>query len=222
METRPARMKLFFEWKEPRLTLKKLGLTRWRLCTRSVRMPYRRDCFCGWAGAQLEPGLKQSSAPKSLLPLTSPDSGHKLCPCVGVSQWNHSCQTFTVVLFPGTLGNPQASLLIHTVPFSQAQLSPMRKACPAFSPSTPTRSSYVWNTHFICTSFIQIGTSNPVSGTGVHAWLPLPGWEAGRQDPGPTEAFLKTHWNAKPKKWPGEEKEECGDTGNLWSNSFER
>lgn len=74
-------------------------------------------------------------------------------------------------------------------------------------------------TYFIGTPFIQIRTCKPGSFPRVHAWLPLPGWHAGRQDPGLTAAFLKPHWNTKPTKCPGKKKE-CGAAGSLWSNNF--
>lgn len=200
-------MKLFP--KEPRLILKRLWFTRQSSAPDSVRMPYRSDRFCRWAIAQLDPGLKQSSPLKSLLPLTSPDLGYKenrskLYPCVRVSQSNQSCQNFTVVLFPVTHWQSSRRLCFYTLYLSHKPSSPpwgkpTLISYPQPQPEVPMSEI----THFTSTPFIQIRPSKPGSVTRVHAWLPLPGWHAGRQDPGLTEAFLKAHWNTKPKKCPG-------------------
>lgn len=120
-------MKLFP--KEPRLILKRPWFTRQSSAPDSVRMPYRSDRFCRWAIAQLDPGLKQSSTLKSLLPLTSPDLGYKenqskLYPCVRVSQSNQSCQNFTVVLFPVTHWQSSRRLCFYTLYLSHKPSSP--------------------------------------------------------------------------------------------------
>lgn len=72
LEIRPARTKPSME--EPRLAPERDCDSETEARPQTVaRTPCGSDGFCRWAATRLEQGLKQGSAPKTPLPLTSPD-----------------------------------------------------------------------------------------------------------------------------------------------------